>query len=122
MSKKSIIKLSVMAAVLLAVVLLAIFLPAENLAECGDCEGAGCDVCAGTGEVVADSMYYATFMALVPPIVAIGLALITKEVYSSLFIGIVLGALFAANYSFAGTMDAIINDALITTVADSAGI
>ncbi len=122
MSKKNIIKLSVMAAVLLAVILLAIFLPAETLVTCGDCEGEGCDACAGIGEVVADSMYYSTFMALVPPIVAIGLALVTKEVYSSLFIGIVLGALFAANYSFAGTMDLIINDALVTTVADSAGI
>ena len=36
---------------------------------------------------------YATFWALVPPIVAILLALITKEVYSSLFIGIVVGGL-----------------------------
>ena len=42
------------------------------------------------GETVV-SMYHATFWALVPPIVAIGLALITKEVYSSLFVGIVLG-------------------------------
>ena len=37
---------------------------------------------------------YATFWALVPPIVAIVLALITKEVYSSLFVGIVVGGLF----------------------------
>jgi tetracycline resistance efflux pump len=34
---------------------------------------------------------YATFWALIPPLVAIILALITKEVYSSLFIGIVMG-------------------------------
>ena len=168
MSKKRIIQLSALAAVLLAVILLAIFLPKETIIDCdscgtsgicaecnsvgafscADCHGLGCAECAegletvgdgyftceacegsgicadcgGTGEVVADSMYYGTFMALVPPIVAIGLALITKEVYSSLFIGIVLGALFAADYSFAGTMDAITNDALITTVADSAGI
>ena len=37
---------------------------------------------------------YATFWSLVPPLVAIILALITKEVYSSLFIGIVIGGLF----------------------------
>ena len=37
---------------------------------------------------------YATFWALLPPIVAIVLALITKEVYSSLFIGIIVGGLF----------------------------
>ena len=36
-----------------------------------------------------------TFWALVPPIIAIGLALITKEVYSSLFLGITVGAIFA---------------------------
>ena len=39
---------------------------------------------------------YATFWALVPPIIAIGLALLTKEVYSSLFIGILVGAVFAS--------------------------
>ena len=37
---------------------------------------------------------YATFWALIPPVVAIVLALITKEVYSSLFLGIVIGGLF----------------------------
>ena len=40
------------------------------------------------------SQMYATFCALVPPLVAIVLALITKEVYSSLFIGIVIGGFF----------------------------
>ena len=47
---------------------------------------------------------HATFWALVPPLVAIILALITKEVYSSLFIGIVVGALFYSNFSFEGTL------------------
>ena len=47
---------------------------------------------------------YATFWALVPPIVAILLALITKEVYSSLFIGIVVGGLFYSGFSFEGTL------------------
>ena len=46
------------------------------------------------------SQMYATFWALVPPIVAIGLALITKEVYSSLFVGIVIGGLFYSNLCF----------------------
>ena len=40
---------------------------------------------------------YATVFALLPPVVAIGLALITKEVYSSLFTGIVVGALLYSN-------------------------
>ena len=45
---------------------------------------------------------YATFWALIPPLVAIILALITKEVYSSLFVGIVIGGLFYEIYSRAG--------------------
>ena len=42
---------------------------------------------------------YATFWALIPPLVAIILALITKEVYSSLFIGIVMGVYFMGIFS-----------------------
>ena len=53
---------------------------------------------------------YATFWALVPPIVAIVLALITKEVYSSLFVGIVVGGLFFSGFSFEGTLTHIFND------------
>ncbi len=49
-------------------------------------------------ETYTPSMY-ATIWALVPPIVAIVLALITKEVYSSLFIGILVGGLFYSNFS-----------------------
>ena len=48
-----------------------------------------------------DSLYvpavYATAFGLLPPLVAITLALITKEVYSSLFVGIVTGALLYSN-------------------------
>ena len=47
---------------------------------------------------------YASFWALVPPIVAIALALITKEVYSSLFIGILVGGLFYSGFRFEGTI------------------
>ena len=43
---------------------------------------------------------YSSFWALVPPIVAIGLALITKEVYSSLFVGIAIGGIFWSNFHF----------------------
>ncbi|MCQ2524918.1 MAG: Na+/H+ antiporter NhaC family protein [Lachnospiraceae bacterium] len=63
-----------------------------------------------------------TAWALVPPLVAIILALITKEAYSSLFIGIVLGALMNAKCSFLGTVDTITVDALSAAVADNAGI
>ena len=63
-----------------------------------------------------------TFWALVPPIIAIGLALITKEVYSSLFIGIVVGGLFATNFSPVKAMDTILADGLVAAVSDTAGI
>ncbi|MBQ8305627.1 MAG: Na+/H+ antiporter NhaC family protein [Blautia sp.] len=62
---------------------------------------------------------YATFWALIPPIVAIVLALITKEVYSSLFIGILVGALFYSNFSFEGTVLHIFNGGIISVLSDS---
>ena len=83
---------------------------------------------------------YATFWALVPPIIAIGLALITKEVYSSLFVGIAVGAAFASGTAArevlsaggstgaavataaATTVDHVINDGLIAAISGTAGI
>ncbi|MCQ2447444.1 MAG: Na+/H+ antiporter NhaC family protein [Oscillibacter sp.] len=65
---------------------------------------------------------YGTFWALVPPIIAIALALITKEAYSSLFIGIVVGALFSCSFAPVATLDMIINDGLVAAIADNAGI
>lgn len=66
---------------------------------------------------------YATFWALVPPIVAIALALITKEVYSSLFIGIVIGGLFYGNlfssgFSFETTVTHIFQDGIVGVLSD----
>lgn len=68
------------------------------------------------------SNFYATFWALVPPLVAIGLALITKEVYSSLFVGIVLGGLFSANWHPVAALDNIVNEGVIAAVSGTAGI
>jgi len=65
---------------------------------------------------------YATWLSLLPPIIAIALALITKEVYSSLFIGILSGALLYANFSFTGTIDHLFVDGFITSIADSYNI
>ena len=62
---------------------------------------------------------YSTFWALVPPIVAIGLALITKEVYSSLFIGIVIGGLFYSNFSFEGTVNHVLQDGIVSVLSDT---
>lgn len=56
-----------------------------------------------------------TFWALVPPLVAIGLALITKETYSALFIGIVVGALLLAGFNPIDTVDTLISGSYIPT-------
>ena len=65
---------------------------------------------------------FATAFSLLPPVIAIVLALITKEVYSSLFIGILVGALLAADFSPLGTMDIMLNDGFISAVSGSSGI
>lgn len=62
---------------------------------------------------------YATFWALIPPVVAIGLALITKEVYSSLFIGILVGGLFYSGFSFEGTILHMFEDGFLSVLSDS---
>lgn len=62
---------------------------------------------------------YGTAWALLPPVVAIVLALITKEVYSSLFIGIVTGALIYTGFSPVATLDAVINEGFIQSVASA---
>lgn len=61
---------------------------------------------------------FATFWALVPPIIAIVLALITKEVYSSLFIGILVGGLFYSGFSFEGTLTHIFENGFIAVLSD----
>ena len=65
---------------------------------------------------------YGTFWALLPPIIAIVLALITKEAYSSLFIGVLIGAMFCAGFSPVGTLDTALNDGFIAAIAGNAGI
>ena len=62
---------------------------------------------------------YSTFWALVPPVVAIVLALITKEVFSSLFIGILVGGLFYSGFTFEGTMTHILQGGFVTVLADA---
>ena len=79
--------------------------------ECPDCGGLGvvlsdegaavpCETCADSGYVgyiQSPSRYFNTPWSLLPPVIAIALALITKEVYSSLFIGILMGGLLWSN-------------------------
>ncbi len=66
-----------------------------------------------------DVPQYATVWSLLPPVIAIVLALITKEVYSSLLIGIVTGGLLYANFSFEGTVNHVINDGFIGSLSDA---
>ena len=62
---------------------------------------------------------YSTIWALVPPMVAIGLALITKEVYSSLFIGILVGGILYSGFNFERTIVHIFEDGIIGVLSDS---
>ena len=118
-------KLTLLAAVLAIIAILIVCGVTDGAAKtvkCPDCAGSGivedadCETCGGDGQVRGSCW------ALMPPLIAIGLALITKEVYSSLFIGIVVGAIFASDFSFAGTLDGVIGDGMIAAISDSAGI
>ena len=62
---------------------------------------------------------YATFAALLAPIIAIVLALITKEVYSSLVIGIIVGGAIYAGGNFEGTLVHVVSDGFVANIADS---
>ena len=70
----------------------------------------------------AANPFIASVWAILPPVIAIVLALITKEVYSSLFIGILAGGLLATNFNVVDTTYAVVNDGFITAVSDTAGI
>ena len=62
---------------------------------------------------------YATILSLLPPVIAIVLALITKEVYSSLIIGIIVGGVLYAGGNFEGTIVHVISDGFIANLSDS---
>ena len=104
--------------------------PGTKMIECPDCATLGvvlseegqavpCDTCGGTGYTQAESQFYNTALSLLPPVVAIGLALITKEVYSSLFIGIVVGGLLFSNFSFEGTINHVFSGGIVAQLSDS---
>ncbi len=101
-----------------------------KMIECTDCgtmgvvlsdagEAVTCETCGGTGYVRSPSNYFNTILSLLPPVIAIALALITKEVYSSLFIGIVVGGLLYSNFSFEGTLTHVFSDGIVSVLSDS---
>lgn len=69
----------------------------------------------------AVSRFYGTAWSLLPPVIAIVLALITKEVYSSLFVGILAGGLLYSNFAFEGTVLHIFNDGIVAVLAQPDG-
>ena len=101
-----------------------------KMIECPDCGAVGivlteegtaapCETCGGTGYVESPSRFFNTAWALLPPIIAIALALITKEVYSSLFVGILVGGLLYSNFAFEDTILHVFNDGIVASVTDS---
>ena len=95
---------------------------------CNYCTGSGsvpstyCATCAGEKIIPADTPYYSTWMALLAPVIAIALALVTKEVYSSLIIGILVGGLLATDFDVIKMLDSVMQNGLISAVSGTAGI
>ncbi len=73
---------------------------------------------AALSTVRAKNGFFGTWWAVFPPLLAIFLALVTKEVYSSLFLGIVSGGILYSQFSFEGTVVHVVEDGFIKSVAD----
>lgn len=76
-------------------------------------------LCAFTGSITSP---VGTLWSLFPPVVAIGLALITKEAYSSLFVGILVGGLLYTGFNPIHTLDSVVSDGMVSAVSGTAGI
>ena len=87
---------------------------------CEDCGGTNvCATCEGTGYIQSPSHAFNTALSLLPPVIAIALALLTKEVYSSLFVGILVGGMLYSNFAFEDTILHVFNDGIVASVTDS---
>ncbi len=75
--------------------------------------------CCFTGSILSAG---GTLWALLPPVIAIGLALVTKEAYSSLFIGVIVGGLLAANFNPVNAVNLITVEGVSDAVSGNAGI
>ncbi len=76
-------------------------------------------LCAFTGDITNP---VGTLWSLFPPVIAIGLALLTKEVYSSLFIGVLVGGLLSTGFNPIHTIDSVTTEGFISAVSGTAGI
>lgn len=79
-------------------------------------------VIVAAGFLTAHAQIKETAWSLLPPVIAIALALITKEVYSSLFIGILTGALLYSHYSFVGTLNKIFSKGIVSSLTDESHV
>ena len=119
-SKKAIILLIAATIILSALIVIVVTDAAHD--PCTNCSATGivdeemCADCNGQGKI------FCSIWALLPPIIAIGLALITKEVFSSLFFGIVSGAILAADFAPLKTIDHVVTTGLIDAFSGTAGI
>ncbi len=107
--------------VMMIVSALSMFVFAEDPAETAALDAAITETAEAADEA-SDNVFVESAWSLLPPVIAIALALITKEVYSSLFIGIVAGALMVTKFKPNATMDVIINDGMIEALRGCAGI
>lgn len=73
-------------------------------------------------DVLDDYEFFGTFWSLMPPVVAIVLALITKEVYSSLFLGLVAGALFYTKFNTLDTLKAVFTKGITASLSNTGNI
>lgn len=74
------------------------------------------------GDIIGDYNFVGTAWSLLPPVVAIILALITKEVYSSLFLGLVAGALLYTRFNTIDTLEAVFTNGITASLSDSGNI
>lgn len=79
-------------------------------------------VFAADAEAAAEPAMYGTAWSLVPALVAIVLALITKEVYSSLFVGILVAGLFYSGFSFEGTVLHIYENGFLASLTSGSNV
>ena len=88
--------------------------------NCPVCHGSNiCQTCNGTGYIESPSHFFNSIWALLPPVLAIVLALLTKEVYSSLFVGIIMGGLLFSNFNLEGTVNHVLKEGFISVISDS---
>ena len=77
---------------------------------------------AALATIHTENRFFGTWWAILPPLIAIFLALITKEVYSSLFIGIVTGGLLYSGFAFEGTLTHVMQKGFVASIADAYNI